>query len=358
MPVTDIILDQMTSSSYFSRCHVTCRFNTISDWKNCIQSTQISKTRGGYYSINCMVSAYNITTKDTRVYMETDRLPEQTLRYFFEDCQAELVDIRSFGLDWELQSIQMLHDVQVQGSNPGYILLQRGGPPKAVVVAQIPQAIHSSEVKGIYVLRLDNRPRPFFYVGKAENIEKRIMQHQNGTGAYCITGEPFTRVDPVTKGSTENLGSWERDEVLARMYEFGIDNVRGWMYTLKTMSLEKKLSAFDLICDSYDLCRKCGRGTHFIRECGAVSTDRWTGGMEIRSKYNELSSMYQQTTSELDDAIAERRRAEAALAVERRQSEAASAIAVEERRIAVAALEDAGLRIAEAARALGGQLQH
>ena len=132
--------------------------------------------------------------------------------------------------------------------------------------------------------------------------------------------------------------------MLARMYEFGIDNVRGWMYTLKTMPLEKKLSAFDLICENYDLCRKCGRGTHFIRECGAVSTDRWTGGMEIRSKYNGLSSMDQQT--ELDDAVAERRRAEAALA-----------IAVEERRIAMAALEDAGLRIAEAARALGGQ-QH
>jgi hypothetical protein len=167
--------------------------------------------------------------------------------------------------------------------------------------------------KGIYVLRVDNRPRPFFYVGKAENIEKRIEQHQNGTGAYCITGEPFTRVEPVTKGSTENLGSWERDEVLARMYEFGIDNVRGWMYTLKTMPLEQKLSAFDQICESYDLCRECGRGTHFIRECGAVSTDRWTGGMEIRSKYNVLSSMDQQTT-ELDDAVAECRRAEAALA--------------------------------------------
>ena len=77
--------------------------------------------------------------------------------------------------------------------------------------------------------------------------------------------------------------------------------------------------------------------------------------MEIRSKYNELSSMDQQT--ELDEAIAERRVAEAALEVERRQSEAASSIAVEERRIAMAALEDAGLRIAEAARALGGQ-QH
>ena len=56
--------------------------------------------------------------------------------------------------------------------------------------------------KGIYVLRVDNRSRPFFYVGKAENIEKRIEQHQNGTGAYCITGESFTRVNPITQGTS------------------------------------------------------------------------------------------------------------------------------------------------------------
>ncbi len=60
----------------------------------------------------------------------------------------------------------------------------------------IPETIN----KGIYVLRVDNRPRPFFYVGKAEDIGQRIQQHSDGTGAYCITGEPFTHVEPVTKG--------------------------------------------------------------------------------------------------------------------------------------------------------------
>ena len=55
--------------------------------------------------------------------------------------------------------------------------------------------------KGIYVLRIDNRPKPFFYVGKANDIERRIQQHSDGTGAYCITGEPFTRVETVTKGT-------------------------------------------------------------------------------------------------------------------------------------------------------------
>jgi len=165
--------------------------------------------------------------------------------------------------------------------------------------------------KGIYVLRLDNTPRPFFYVGKATNIALRIQQHQDGTGAYCITGKPFTRVDPVTKGSTDDMESWERNEVLTRMFEFGIDNVRGWMYTLKTMPEEQKISAFDQVCEKFDRCRKCGRGTHFVRDCQALSADLWTNGMELRTMYPQGAGA--QTLLQLADA--ERRIAEAAKAL-------------------------------------------
>jgi hypothetical protein len=53
---------------------------------------------------------------------------------------------------------------------------------------------------GVYVLRITSRPKPFFYVGKAENIERRIQQHVDGVGAYCIAGEPFTREKLITDG--------------------------------------------------------------------------------------------------------------------------------------------------------------
>jgi hypothetical protein len=144
--------------------------------------------------------------------------------------------------------------------------------------------------KGIYVLRVDNRPKPFFYVGKANDIIHCIKQHTDGEGAYCITGEQFTRVEPITKGSVDDMESWERNEVLTRMHEFGIDNVRGWMYTLKTMPVEQKVSAFDQICEKFDFCRKCGRNSHFIRDCNAMSTDLWTCGMELRPMYSVASA--------------------------------------------------------------------
>ncbi len=129
MLVADIIFDQMTSYSSFSRCHVTCRFDSTSDWKNCMQSTQISKTRGGYYSINCMVSAYNVATKATAVYMETDRLPEKPLRNFFESYGAKSFDYDSFGLEWEAASVIALSDVRKCAGKEGYELMETGVSP-------------------------------------------------------------------------------------------------------------------------------------------------------------------------------------------------------------------------------------
>jgi hypothetical protein len=131
MPVADIILDQMTSSSDFHRCHVTCRFDTTSDWKNCMQSTHISKMWSGHYSIYCMVSAYNITTKDTRVYMETDHLQEPPLRNFFESYGARSFDYDSFGSEWEAGSVIALSDVRKCAGKEEYELMETGVSPVA-----------------------------------------------------------------------------------------------------------------------------------------------------------------------------------------------------------------------------------
>ena len=54
--------------------------------------------------------------------------------------------------------------------------------------------------KGVYVLRVDLLPRPFYYVSMAYDIERRIQQHTSGERAYCITGMPFTREEPMTEG--------------------------------------------------------------------------------------------------------------------------------------------------------------
>ena len=204
----------------------------------------------------------------------------------------------------KLKAMEMITNKNILYNNDNY--QHQHNYPQAAPINQLhaPPPPPSSSLtipttnKGVYVLRVDDstRARPFFYVGKADNIERRIKQHADGDGAYCIAGEQFTRVEPLTKGSVDDMESWERNEVLTRMHEFGIDNVRGWMYTFKNMPIEQKVSAFDQVCEKFDFCRKCGRNSHFVRDCYRMSTDLWTCGMELRPTYN--SSAHQQAAIE------------------------------------------------------------
>jgi hypothetical protein len=98
------------------------------------------------------------------------------------------------------------------------------------------------------------------------------------------------------------MESWERNEVLARMHEFGIDNVRGWMFTYKNMPIDQKVSAFDQICEKFDFCRRCGRNSHFIRDCCSLSTDLWTCGMELRPTYGGSHASSQESERRLAEA--------------------------------------------------------
>jgi hypothetical protein len=91
-----------------------------------MESTQIRKIRDGYYSISCMVGVYNATTKDTRIYMETDRLPEHALLNFFEACGAGSIDYDSFGDCWVTGSVAALSDVRKCAEKEGFKIMETG----------------------------------------------------------------------------------------------------------------------------------------------------------------------------------------------------------------------------------------
>jgi hypothetical protein len=152
--------------------------------------------------------------------------------------------------------------------------------------------------EGVYVLKFTDGLKPSFYVGKSKDIGHRIQQHADGNGARCVSGRSFTKVRPVTNGTAYDMENWERNEVLELMYQYGINAVRGWKYTIATMSIEQKLSAFDDVCERFDLCRRCGRGTHFVRDCESLTTNRWADGLELRSMYH-----MQPTESGLNEAL-------------------------------------------------------
>lgn len=131
-----------------------------------------------------------------------------------------------------------------------------------------------SGITGIYVLR--NPRTGSCYVGKSNNVQNRLLQHQDATQ------ERLVQERPLTTGSTGDLESWERNEVLTRMYRHGLDSVRGWRYTHRgSLTPEERLSARNDIMEKFDLCRRCGRNSHFADSCFARTPAEWCKNMPM-----------------------------------------------------------------------------
>ena len=122
---------------------------------------------------------------------------------------------------------------------------------------------------GIYALK--SQTTGITYVGKSNNIDTRIRQHRLLNGDDILIREPL-----VSHGHVNDLESWERNEVLTRMYRNGFESVRGWRFTGRDrLSLEEKRFARDDIIEKFDLCRRCGRNNHFTNNCFARTAAAW-----------------------------------------------------------------------------------
>ena len=129
--------------------------------------------------------------------------------------------------------------------------------------------VEGNAKQGVYVLR--NSRTNKLYVGKSSNVDSRIRQHRNENGKDNLIRETL-----LTTGSTNDLESWERNEVLTRMYRNGMDTVRGWRYTSRgSLTQDDMISAKNDIVEKFDLCRRCGRNTHFADQCFARSPATW-----------------------------------------------------------------------------------
>jgi len=158
------------------------------------------------------------------------------------------------------------HEVAVVASRPVVQHVQSS--------SSVPVAMPSSA--GVYVLRGDGEI--MFYVGKSGDIDKRLAQHRSGSDGAAVVPRhmgQFVRVPVVTQGSVDDLESWERNETLHLMKVHGIRRVRGWMFTSLRMSDEHHEMAFEQICEKNDLCRRCGRNSHFASNCYAKSMVWW-----------------------------------------------------------------------------------
>tara|TARA_B100001094_G_scaffold180517_1_gene174846 strand:- start:583 stop:1137 length:555 start_codon:yes stop_codon:yes gene_type:complete len=125
--------------------------------------------------------------------------------------------------------------------------------------------------KGIYVLKLKEDK---IYVGESNDIEKRIWVHKNSAGSAWTKKYDFIeRIEPLTRYQSHFS---ELAETILQMEKYGIDNVRGSMFTNPyNLSENEKIIAAQLYCELNNLCRKCGRKGHFINQCKSGKLEPW-----------------------------------------------------------------------------------
>lgn len=132
----------------------------------------------------------------------------------------------------------------------------------------------------LYVLRCENDK---YYIGRTKDLNTRINNHMLGLGCYWTKlHKPLYVVD---KYRTTNVFA-ENDLTLRYMKDYGAENVRGGLFVGKYLSYKEK-KMINMILDGkyskishemknkllwsgYDKCHRCGRSTHFVRDCNEL----------------------------------------------------------------------------------------
>ena len=136
--------------------------------------------------------------------------------------------------------------------------------------------------KKVYVIKLEHGK---YYVGESTNIKQRMWAHENGNGSGWTRNYKFvTQIKPLTKPQDS---FWELSETLEQMNVYGINNVRGSMFTKPfELSKEEKVMAAQLYCEKHNLCRNCGEPGHFINQCKNETVAPWVkqfgGSLQIK----------------------------------------------------------------------------
>ena len=117
------------------------------------------------------------------------------------------------------------------------------------------------QTTNIYILKLKECK---YYIGKSNNVLNRFQQHINGNGSSWTR-----KYKPISIEKTiENVSSFEEDKITKEyMYKYGIDNVRGGSYIEIELTDLQKETLCKEIWGANDLCTRCGRSGHFIKNC-------------------------------------------------------------------------------------------
>ena len=115
----------------------------------------------------------------------------------------------------------------------------------------------------IYVIQLfDDK----FYIGRTNNLNRRLEEHKNGTGAEWT--KKYTFIKLLKTVNTNDLFT-EDKYVKMYMNKYGINNVRGGSYSNIKLNKEQENLLKKELNTINNNCYRCGRNSHYIKNCYA-----------------------------------------------------------------------------------------
>lgn len=124
----------------------------------------------------------------------------------------------------------------------------------------------------IYILRLEKGK---YYVGKSDNVMYRYEQHLSGSGSMWTKMYKPISLEKII----ENVSPFEEDKITKEyMAKYGIENVRGGVYTSINLSEEQEDMLRTELRGASDTCHKCGKSGHFANTCKRKSSFTATCG--------------------------------------------------------------------------------
>ena len=125
--------------------------------------------------------------------------------------------------------------------------------------------IIQTDMEQIYKLRLRAGK---YYIGKTKNVDKRWAEHIAGCGSgWTKKYPPVSLVKSVVSTSQFDEDRYVKEY----MEKYGIENVRGGTYSNVVLDANCIAVLEKEIRHSNNLCVRCGRGTHFVKDCYATT---------------------------------------------------------------------------------------
>lgn len=113
----------------------------------------------------------------------------------------------------------------------------------------------------LYVLQLENNK---IYVGKTENVDKRVNDHLLGYGAeWTRRFKVLNLIECIILND-----AFDEDKYVKKyMNIYGINNVRGGTYSNLILNKDQKRVIAAELKTANNQCYKCGGIDHFVRNC-------------------------------------------------------------------------------------------